>query len=86
LNNIPELADEVFAKPLAPGPPKKETIPIRVDSDVLGFLSARGLASDANEPGPEALHDVAGQQRARPGDPTRRQASRRPKPGSKRAR
>jgi len=44
LNNIPELADEVFAKPLAPGPPKKETIPIRVDSDVLGFLSARGLA------------------------------------------
>ena len=35
-SDIPELGDEVFAKPLAPWPPKKETITIRVDSDVLG--------------------------------------------------
>jgi hypothetical protein len=35
-SDIPELGDDMFAKPLAPWPPKKETITIRVDSDVLG--------------------------------------------------
>ena len=86
-SDIPELADEEFAKPLTPWPPKKETITIRVDSDVLGFFKRQGTGYQTRMN--QVLRrymDVVGQQRARPGDPTRRQASRRPKPGSKRAR
>ena len=40
--DIPELDDEVFAQPLAQWPPKKETITIRVDSDVLGWFKRQG--------------------------------------------
>jgi uncharacterized protein (DUF4415 family) len=86
-SDIPELADDVFAKPLAPWPPKKETITIRVDSDVLGFFKRQGTGYQTRMN--QVLRrymDVAGQQRARPADPTRRQASRRQKPTSKRAR
>src|SRR2546428_12592655 len=86
-SDIPELADEVSAKPLAPWPPKKETITIRVDSDVLGWFKRQGTGYQTRMN--QVLRrymDVAGQQRARPVDRTRRQASQRPKPGSKRAR
>ena len=41
-SDIPELDDEVFAQPLVPWPPKKETITIRVDSDVLGWFKRQG--------------------------------------------
>lgn len=41
-SDIPELDDEVFAQPLVPWPPKKETITIRVDSDVLGWFKQQG--------------------------------------------
>jgi uncharacterized protein (DUF4415 family) len=86
-SDIPELGDEVFAKPLAPWPPKKETITIRVDSDVLGWFKRQGTGYQTRMN--QVLRrymDVAGQQRARPADRTRRQASRRPKRSSKRAR
>ena len=85
-SDIPELGDEMFAKPLAPWPPKKETITIRVDSDVLGWFKRQGTGYQTRMN--QVLRrymDVAGQQRARPADRTRRQASRRPKPSSKRA-
>ncbi len=86
-SDIPELGDEMFAKPLAPWPPKKATITIRVDSDVLGWFKRQGTGYQTRMN--QVLRrymDVAGQQRARSADRTRRQASRRPKPGSKRAR
>jgi uncharacterized protein (DUF4415 family) len=86
-SDIPELGDEVFAKPLAPWPPKKETITIRVDSDVLGWFKHQGTGYQTRMN--QVLRrymDVAGQQRARSADRTRRQASRRLKPGSKRVR
>jgi uncharacterized protein (DUF4415 family) len=39
----------MFAEPLVPWPPKKETITIRVDSDVLGWFNRQGTRlSDAN--------------------------------------
>jgi uncharacterized protein (DUF4415 family) len=41
-SDIPELDDEVFAQPLVPWPPKKETITIRVDSDVLRWFRRQG--------------------------------------------
>jgi uncharacterized protein (DUF4415 family) len=41
-SDIPELDDEVFAQPVVPWPPKKETITIRVDSDVLGWFKRQG--------------------------------------------
>jgi uncharacterized protein (DUF4415 family) len=41
-SDIPELEDELFAQPLVPWPPKKETITIRVDSDVLGWFKQQG--------------------------------------------
>jgi uncharacterized protein (DUF4415 family) len=41
-SDISELDDEVFAQPLVPWPPKKETITIRVDSDVLGWFKQQG--------------------------------------------
>jgi uncharacterized protein (DUF4415 family) len=40
--DIPELDDAVFAQPLVRWPPKKETITIRVDSDVLGWFKRQG--------------------------------------------
>ena len=40
--DIPELDDAMFAQPLVPWPPKKETITIRVDSDVLGWFKRQG--------------------------------------------
>lgn len=40
--DIPELDDEVFAQPLVSWPPKKETITIRVDSDVLEWFKRQG--------------------------------------------
>jgi uncharacterized protein (DUF4415 family) len=41
-SDIPELDHEVFAQPLVPWPPKKETITIRVDSDVLAWFKRQG--------------------------------------------
>lgn len=41
-SEIPELGDDVFAQPLVPWPPKKETITIRVDADVLGWFRRQG--------------------------------------------
>ena len=41
-SDIPELGDEFFAQPLVPWPPRKETITIRVDSDVLGWFRQQG--------------------------------------------
>jgi uncharacterized protein (DUF4415 family) len=86
-SDIPELGDDMFAKPLAPWPPKKETITIRVDSDVLGWFKRQGTGYQTRMN--QVLRrymDVAAEQRARPTDRTRRQTSRRPKPSSKRAR
>jgi uncharacterized protein (DUF4415 family) len=40
--DIPELDDSVFAQPLVEWPPKKETITMRVDSDVLGWFKRQG--------------------------------------------
>ena len=62
-------------------------VDIRVDSDVLGWFKRQGTGYQTRMN--QVLRrymDVAGQQRARPADPTRRQVSRRLKPGSKRAR
>jgi uncharacterized protein (DUF4415 family) len=41
-SDIPELDDSVFAQPLVEWPPKKETITMRVDSDVLGWFKCQG--------------------------------------------
>jgi uncharacterized protein (DUF4415 family) len=41
-SEIPELDDAVFAQPLVEWPPKKETITMRVDSDVLGWFKQQG--------------------------------------------
>src|SRR5256885_16215631 len=79
-SDIPELADEVFAKPLAPWPPKKETITIRVDSDVLGFFKRQGTGYQTRMN--QVLRrymDVAAQQRARTASRSRRQTSKRSK-------
>jgi uncharacterized protein (DUF4415 family) len=43
-SDVAELDDEVFAQPFGSWPPKKETITIRVDSDVLGCSSVSGPA------------------------------------------
>jgi uncharacterized protein (DUF4415 family) len=86
-SDIPELGDEMFAKPLAPWPPKKETITIRVDSDVLCWFKRQGTGYQTRMN--QVLRrymDVAGQQRALSAGRVRRQASGRPKPSSKRAR
>jgi uncharacterized protein (DUF4415 family) len=86
-SDIPELGDEVFAKPLVPWPPKKETITIRVDSDVLGWFKRQGTGYQTRMN--QVLRrymDVAGELRARPNGRTRRQASRHPKSASRRAR
>ena len=86
-SDIPELSDEVFAKPLAPWPPKKETVTIRVDSDVLGWFKRQGTGYQTRMN--QVLRrymDVAGLQRTRPAGRVRRRASGRPKPTSKRAR
>jgi uncharacterized protein (DUF4415 family) len=85
--DIPELGDDMFAKPLAPWPPKKETITIRVDSDVLGWFKRQGTGYQTRMN--QVLRrymDVAGQPRARPAERTRRPASRRQKGTLKRAR
>jgi uncharacterized protein (DUF4415 family) len=84
-SDIPELGDDVFAKPLTPWPPKKETITIRVDSDVLGWFKRQGSGYQTRMN--QVLRrymDVAGQPRGRPAGRTRRQTSRRP--SSKQAR
>jgi len=86
-SDISELGDEMFAKPLTPWPPKEETITIRVDSDVLGWFKRQGTGYQTRMN--QVLRrymDVAGQQRGRPADRTRRRASGHPKPSSKRAR
>ena len=74
-SDIPELVDEVFAQPFVPWPPKKETITIRVDSDVLGWFKrqGRGYQTRINQILRRSM-DVAGE-RARPKTRTRRQAS-----------
>lgn len=41
-SDIPELDDEVFAQPLVPWPPRKESITIRVDPDVLDWFKHQG--------------------------------------------
>ena len=48
-SDIPELGDDMFAKPLAPWPPKKETITIRVDSDVLGWFKREPASPSSSE-------------------------------------
>ncbi len=40
--DIPELDDAVFAQPLVEWPPKKETITMRVDADVLDWFRGQG--------------------------------------------
>jgi uncharacterized protein (DUF4415 family) len=85
--DIPELDDDLFAQPLVSWPPKKETITIRVDSDVLGWFKRQGTGYQTRMN--QVLRrymDVAGQQRARPSARTRRQAPRRQKRTSKSAR
>jgi uncharacterized protein (DUF4415 family) len=86
-SDIPELGDDMFAKPLAPWPPKKETITIRVDSDVLGWFKRQGTGYQTRMN--QVLRrymDVAGQQRVRLADQTRRKTSARQKRTSKRVR
>lgn len=82
-SDIPELDDDVFAQPLVPWPPKKETITIRVDSDVLGWFKrqGRGYQTRINQILRRYM-DVAGERvrpKARTGHegPRRRRASRR---------
>lgn len=77
-SEIPELADEVFAQPLVPWPPKKQTITIRVDADVLGWFKRQGSGYQTRMN--QVLRryvDVAGQQ-ARPVARGRRRTSLRP--------
>ena len=86
-SDIPELGDEVFAKPLAPWPPKKQTITIRIDSDVLGWFKRQGTGYQTRMN--QVLRrymDVAGPQHVRPADRTRRKTSTRQKRPSKRVR
>lgn len=73
--DIPELDEEVFIQPLVPWPPKKETITIRVDSDVLGWFKrqGRGYQTRINQILRRYM-DVAGE-RVRPKTRTRRQSS-----------
>ena len=79
-SDIPELGDDMFAKPLVPWPPKKETITIRVDSDVLGWFKRQGTGYQTRMN--QVLRrymDVARRQRGRSADQTRRQTSTRQK-------
>ena len=71
---IPELDDEVFAQPLVPWPPKKETITIRVDAEVLRWFKrqGRGYQTRINQILRRYM-DVAGE-RVRPKTGARRQA------------
>jgi uncharacterized protein (DUF4415 family) len=84
--DIPELDDAVFAQPLVPWPPNKETITIRVDADVLGWFrrQGRGYQTRMNQVLRRYM-DVAGQ-RARPTVPARGQAAGAAGRSSKRAR
>ncbi|PYR64769.1 MAG: hypothetical protein DMF87_08030 [Acidobacteria bacterium] len=41
-SDIPELDDDVFKQPLVEWPPRKETITIRVDADVLDWFKSEG--------------------------------------------
>jgi len=72
--DIAELDDEVFAQPLVPWPPKKETITIRVDAEVLRWFKrqGRGYQTRINQILRRYM-DVAGEH-VRPKTPTRRQA------------
>ena len=74
-SDIPELDEELFAQALVPWPPKKETITIRVDTDVLGWFrqQGRGYQTRINQVLRRYM-DVAGE-RVRPKTRTRRQAS-----------
>lgn len=71
---IPELDDEVFAQPLVHWPPRKETITIRVDADVLGWFKrqGRGYQTRINQVLRHYV-DVAGE-RVRPKTLARRRA------------
>lgn len=73
--DIPELDDEVFAQPLVPWPPRKATITIRVDADVLGWFKrqGRGYQTRINQILRRYM-DVAGE-RVRRKTRTRRQAA-----------
>ena len=84
-SDIPELDDDQFAQPLVSWPPRKETITIRVDSDVLSWFKRQGTGYQTRMN--QVLRrymDVAGQQRPRPS--VRRQAPRPKMRMSKRAR
>jgi uncharacterized protein (DUF4415 family) len=86
-NDISELDDEMFARPLVSWPPKKESITIRVDSDVLSWFKRQGTGYQTRiNQVLRRYMDVAGQQRARPSDRSPHQASRRQKRTAKRAR
>jgi uncharacterized protein (DUF4415 family) len=84
--DIPELDDAVFAQPLVPWPPKKETITIRVDTDVVGWFKrqGRGYQTRMNQVLRRYM-DMAGQ-RSRPTAPARGQAAGAAGRSSKRAR
>jgi uncharacterized protein (DUF4415 family) len=74
--DIPELDDAAFAQPLVPWPPNKETITIRVDTDVVGWFKrqGRGYQTRMNQVLRRYM-DLAGQ-RSRPTAPARRQGAR----------
>lgn len=84
--DIPELDDAVFAQPLVPWPPNKETITIRVDADVLGWFrrQGRGYQTRMNRVLRRYM-DVVGQ-RARPAAPAGRQPARTTARSSRRVR
>ena len=41
-SDIPELDEDVFSQPLVPWPPRKASITIRVDADVLAWFKDQG--------------------------------------------
>lgn len=85
--DIPELDDDVFAQPLVPWPPKKETITIRVDADILGWFKrqGRGYQTRINQVLRRYM-DVAGQRAEPTARPRRHAAARVRGKTSKRAR
>ena len=84
-SDIPELDDEVFAQPLVAWPPRKESITIRVDPDVLDWFKhqGRGYQTRINQVLRRYM-DVAGD-RVRSKGRSRKTTPSRPRP-SRRAR
>ena len=74
-SDIPELDDDVIAKPLVHWPPNKEAITIRVDSDVLGWFKEQGRGYQTLMNQVLRRHMKAAGRRARPAAHTRRKAA-----------